>query len=87
MVDQRKSTVFGLLLIGLCCMAFGWIVEMLYFVNLRAGQLDEDIASVLDDVANMRQLTAILYIVGAIFILAGGVQGLRLPVAELDTEE
>jgi len=68
-------------------MVFGWVVEMLHFANLRAGQLDEDLTSVLDDVSDMRQLTAILYILGVIFILAGGVRALKLPVAAIDTGE
>ncbi|MBL4697560.1 MAG: hypothetical protein JKX70_01880 [Phycisphaerales bacterium] len=87
MRQDPKNTIVGLLLIGLCCMAFAWMVEMLFFVNLRADQSTKDIIDVLDDVRDMRLLSNLFYVLGVLFILAGGVRVLKLPVAVIDTGE
>lgn len=86
-MDKQKNTIFGLILVGLCCMAFAWTVEMLFFVNLRADQSSKEIIDVLDDVRDMRLLSNLFYVLGVLCILAGGARVLRLPVAAIDTGE
>ena len=86
-MDKQKNTIVGLLLIGLCCMSFAWMVEMLFFVNLRANQSGKEIIDVLDDVRDMRLLSNLFYVLGVLCILAGGVRVVRLPMAAIDTGE
>ena len=86
-MDRQKNTIVGLLLIGLCCMTFAWMVEMLFFVNLRADQSGKEIIDVLNEVRDMRLLSSLFYVLGVLCIFAGGVRVARLPVAVSDTEE
>jgi uncharacterized membrane protein len=85
--QDPKNTIVGLLLIGLCCMAFAWMVEMLFFTNLGVDIEDQDPEVMLDAIRQTRSLAAVFYVLGMLFIVAGGVRVLKLPVAVLDTGE
>ena len=84
-MDKQKNTIFGLILVGFCCMAFAWIVEMLFFTNLGVDIEDEDPEVMLEAIRNIRSFSVWFYSLGVIFILAGAVRAVRLPIAVLDT--
>lgn len=86
-MDKEKNTILGLLLIGLCCIISGWIIEMLVVANLGLSITDQDAEAVLESVRRTHNYTAIIYVLGVIFVSAGGVRMIRLPVAEIGIGE
>jgi hypothetical protein len=79
-----KDTVVGLLLIGLALIITGWMAETILFTDV--GEQVTATAS-MDYVRTVRSYSVWMYVVGVLFVIAGGVKALRLPVAVLDTGE
>jgi hypothetical protein len=81
MRQSPKITVLALLLIGLCCMAFAYMVEMLSLVNLAIDIQDQRPEFILDSIQKTRKFTAMIYLFGVLWISVGAICMLRMPLA------